>query len=551
MRSRPIESIGAAVDKPARFQTAVELKLSLAELVPADLEHGADRLIEVLAEVRHNHLSLTERYEILRQCLAFANQLRSGLAKQLVGLSLPPPPDQISLSRRCAEAYRMMSDCFRSIAEEITAQDSGPISDAHRLSHSCYWGINCLGDYLVIRCECYLKASPGVWLDIHRIHDLAVAEGVDQLPLGKKPHQVRTVDSAYKRLLLLGLSDPFQHPFRGLRRLYEKLNDWSSLTHLTKSTKPATRCVFVVDPRLDRPASPALSQTDLRSELDQKWFVTRDLVTRLKQEYDTAISHSAEHFHRHESSTDELGSIDFLRRMIVRWGIHPVRVSSRRKTYKSCELVAGLRPVCLAMNDFKPLKLEDFESGLGFRKMIKGTYGQKDRTPVDDSVVRDDWEVEDESESGLKLVCRPSGNCGVGVDDLVAVKTGQAREWSLGTVHWAQTDESGNVALGVRLIPHAARPVLIDRLRAGTDRARSEALLLVDRTDGGLTRSLICPTRAYFPTGTYLVRLPNQRTEFVVEATNILVSSRSFVWFEASKPQGDTAQKVLDLIHPH
>lgn len=549
MRLRSIESVDASVDNPPRFRTPVEFKLSLAGLENEALERRADRLIEVLAELRYNHLSVADRYDILRHCLAFASGLRSDLTKRLVGLSLPPPPDQISLSRRCAEVYRLMSDCFRSIAEDIAAQDSGPVSDANRLSHSCYWGINCLGDYMVIRCECYLKASPGIWLDIHGIYDLAVAEGVEQLPLGKKPKQVRTVDGAYKRLLLLGLSDPFQHPFRGLRHLYEKLDDWASLTYLTKAAKPASRCVFVVDPRLDRPASPALSQADLRSELDQKWFVTKGLVSRLKQEYDTAISQTAEHFHRREPSTDELGSIDFLRRMIVRWGIHPVRVSARRKTFKSCELVAGLRPVCMALNDFKPLKLDDFESGQGFRKMIRGTYGQEGASTVDDSRIREGWEVEDESTNGLKLVCRSSGSCGVGVDDLVAVKTGHARDWSVGTVHWAQTDESGNVALGVRLITQSIRPVLNDRLHAGAKRARSEALLLVDRTDGGFSRSLICPTPYYYPTGTYLVRLPDRSGEFVVEATNILLSSRSFVWFEVVKPQGDTAQKVLDLIN--
>lgn len=550
MQTSSITSIDAAAAAAQRPRTPAELKLSLAGLENEDLEDRVDRLIGVLAEVRHDHLSLADRYEVLRHCLASAGQVRAGLTKRLVGLSLPPPPDQISLSRRCAEAYRLMSYCFRGIAEDISRQDTGPVSDANRLSHCCFWAINCLGDYIVIRCECYLKASTGIWLDLHGIYDLAVAEGVEQLPLGKKPKQVRTVDSAYKRLLLLGLSDPFQHPFRGLRHLYEKLNDWASLTYLTKAMKPASRCVLVVDPRLDRPAGPALSQADLRSELDQKWFVTRDLVSRLKREYDTVISQSADHVHRHRFSTDELGSIDFLRRMIVRWGIHPVRISSRRKTFKSCDLVAGLRSVCLALNDFKPLKPGDIESGMGIRSMIKGTYGHDEKLPASESHVRDGWEVEDESENGLKLVCRPSGNCGVGVDDLVAVRTGHTRDWSIGTVHWAQTDESGNVALGVRLIALPVRPVLVDRLHAGSERVRSEALLLVDRSDGGLNRSLICPTPVYYPTGTYLVRLPGQRAEFVVEATNILLSSRSFVWFEAIKPQGDTAQKVLDLIHP-
>ena len=335
----------AAVREFPRSPTRSSLKSRLADFDSEDPAGESDRLLEVLDELRHSRLSATKRYDTLRECLAFASKLRSSLSGQLVGLSLPPPAEQISLSRRCADAYRLMSDGFRAVAEEVSARDAGPLSDASRLARACYWGITCLGDYIVIRCECYLKSSPGVWLDIHKLYDLAVSEGVEQLSLGRKPKRVRTVDSAYKRMLLLGLSDPFQHPFRGLGPLYEKLNDWASLTYLTRADKPSTRCVFVVDPRLDRPATPVLSQTSLRPELDQKWFVTKELVSRLKQDYDRAIDQTVDQFHRHEPSADELSSIDFLRRMIVRWGIHPVRNGKRRKTFKNCELVAGLRPV--------------------------------------------------------------------------------------------------------------------------------------------------------------------------------------------------------------
>jgi len=547
MPSKRIGSIAAVKDFP-RSPTPSSFKSRLADFDSEDLAGEADRLLEVLGELRHSQLSVAKRYAALRECLAFAGELRSSLSKQLVGLSLPPPSEQISLSRRCAEAYRLMADGFRSMAESIAGRDIGPLSDANRLSRSCYWGITCLGDYVVIRCECYLKCSPGVWLNIHKLYDLAVSEGVEHLPLGKNSKHAPTVDGAYKRMLLLGLSDPFQHPFRGLRPLYEKLNDWASLTYLTTGAKPSTRCAFVVDPRLDRPATPALSQTSLRAELDQKWFITKELVTRLKRDYDRAIGRTVDHFQQHEPSADELSSIDFLRRMIVRWGIHPVRTGKRRKTYKTCDLVAGLRPVCRALNGFKPLNAEAQDAGPGLRRMIQGTYSRDDMVRADYSQVRDGWEIEDESDSGLKLVCRPSGSYGVGVDDVVAVKADHVEEWSVGTVHWAQTDESGNVALGVRLIEHTVRPVLIDRLHADAKRARSEALLLVDKSGGGMKRSLICPPSVYFPTGTYLVRLPGTRREFVVEATNILLSSRSYAWFEVVKPQADTTQKVLDLI---
>lgn len=545
MRSRTTGGLGASTsaENLPSSATPAEIRISLTGLEHEEPADRVDRLVEVLGELRGSRLTVAQRYDTLRFCLRFASQLRASLTEKLVGLSLPPLSEQISLSRKCADAFRLMSDGFRSIAEETAAQDRGSLSDANRLSNSCYWGINCLGDYIVIRCECYLKASPGVWLDIHKLYDLAVSEGVERLRLGGMPRQVGTVDRAYKRMLLLGLSDPFQHSFRGLSRLYDQLHDWASLTRLVRDPKPDTRCVFVVDPRLDRAATPALSQTELRSEYDQVWFVTKELVTRLKQEYDHTISRSADQFHRHEPSADDLDSIEFLRRMIVRWGIHPVRSGARRKTRERCQLVTGLKPVCAALNGFKALALDNPAPGTG-------THGRGDAAPAVDARIHDGWEIEDESERGMKLVCRSSDAYGIGVDDVVAVKASHAPVWSVGTVHWAQADESGHVALGLRLIRQAVRPIVLDQLHGRTRRARSEALLLVERSDDGLKRSLICPTASYYPTGTYLVQLPADGRRFVVKATHLLSSSRSFAWFEVVKPEASTTRRLLDLIQP-
>lgn len=551
MEARGIRNIDAVEEDPPRAGTITTLKSRLAGFADDDLAGRADRLLEVLAGLRQGDLPVAERYQSLRLCMGFASRLRTRLSRQLAPPSVPVTTmEQIRLSRRCAGAYRLMSDCFRAIAEDIAAKETGPLSDANRLSNACFWGINCLGEYLAIRCECYLKAGTGIWLDVHKLYDLAASEGVDQLPLGRKPKPVRTVDSAYKKLLLLGLSDPFQHPFRSVGLLYEKLDDWAPLTYLTSASRPATRCLFVVDPRLDRPASPALSQPDLRSELNQKWLVTRELVTRLKQEYDRARGRSDEDFKRHDPGVDEPGSIDFLRRMIVRWGIHPVRSGARRKTARSCDLVAGLKTVCLALNGFTPLNLDGVESATKRSGTIVGAFDSDEAAHSGHPNIQDGWEVEDESDNGVKLVCRRPERRGVEVDDLVAVRPAQAQHWSVGTVHWVQADDSGDFALGVRLMEQSPRPVVIDALRAGPDVARSEALLLVDKSGEGMRRFVICPPSVYYPDGAYLVRRPGGRGEFGVQATDMLLASRSFVWFEVVRPRRDTAQKILQLIQP-
>jgi hypothetical protein len=484
----------------------------------------AQRLLQVLAEVRRGRQSIPERYDILRQCLTFAAALRKRLDELGGNATLPPPSDQVRLARHCADAYRLMSDCFRTIAEEFAALEAGPLSDANRISHSCFWGINCLGHYIVIRSDRYLKPGTGVWLDVHRLYDLAVSEGLEALPLRGRFKRIHTVDSAYKRVLLLGLSDPFQHPDRGLGRLYDKLNEWAPLTHLSTADKPTTRCLFLVDPRLDRPASPALSQAAVRPEFNQKWFVTRDLITRLKQEFDQAVARPDNVSRARQTvGADELRSVEFLRRMIVRWGVHPVRTGARRKTTMTCNLVSGLKSVCMALDSNRLMPT------------AAAGHPASESAAGNDAGIQTSWEIEDESDNGLKLVSRPAGSFGIGVDDLVAVSTDRSPDWSVGTVHWAQTDESGVVALGIRMFAQTVRPVLLHRLHAGASRMQKDALLLVEHSDDGLRRSLICLPAAYDSAAVYLAKLPGSRGEFVVEAGNVLLSSRAFVWFEVIK----------------
>lgn len=508
----------------------------------------AQRMFAILSGLRYSDLSTSRQFDILQQWQAFAVQMRRGLKRRLVDCSFPLQPYQMSLWRQCADAYRLLADCYRRLAEDIAAQAAVTVVDSGRLSQCCFRGISCLGEYIVVRHECYLAVNTGVWLGIHKLYDIAATEGLEQVILREDGQQdrVRTVDDVYKRVLLLGLSDPLQYPFRGVARVYEKLDEWASLTYLATAAKPATRCLFVVDPRLDRPATPVLSQAGLRPEYNQKWLVTKELVTQLKREYDTALNQSAEHYHQHGSTADELGSIDFLRRMIVRWGRHPVRAGARNKTLKSCVLVAGLKSVCLALDRFQAGEFdEQLNQDIGAER-----FGHEQRRIPVDVPIKNGWDIEDESENGLKLTCGPSGSHGVNVDDLVAVRAGHAPEWAVGTVHWAQSDESGSVALGVRLIKYdTVKPVSITRLRENSDgpadQTRREALLLVDKSGAGITRSLFCEPSVYYPAGRYLVRLPDGWGQFVIVATSILFSSRSFVWFEVIRPKAEIVRKVL------
>jgi hypothetical protein len=101
-----------------------------------------------------------------------------------------------------------------------------------------------LGEHLLINYECYAKARQGSWLKIHKLYNIARAEGVHDTTVESDSGPARTVEHIYKRLLLLGLSDPYRYPFRGLGRIYENLEEWASLASLTTTAENSGRCLF-------------------------------------------------------------------------------------------------------------------------------------------------------------------------------------------------------------------------------------------------------------------------------------------------------------------
>lgn len=524
----------------------------LAEVAREEPADRTDRLTEILDTLRRSTLPPELRFRSAEICREEVARLRHDLDLLLAGLSLPLHPDKEKLSRKCADTHWLLANCYMRVATELASRHKPVRSDATYLPRSCYWGMASLGEHLLINYECYAKARQGSWLKIHKLYNIARAEGVHDTTVESDSGPARTVEHIYKRLLLLGLSDPYRYPFRGLGRIYENLEEWASLASLTTTAENSGRCLFTVDPALDRPAMPALPRSRIRPEVNEKWLVTRQLVDKLKQEHEKAVKDAALRHDNPSAITAELDSLELLRRVIVHWGLHPIRANARTPIYKTCEVVVGLKQVCAALNGFQSVRVETRGSMTTFMNMIKGTFSSAPES-IDGARITNHWEIADESERGLRIIAGDDKGIGrISVGELIAFRSGTGADWTLGHVHWAQAGHDKRLSLGIRRIGVGAQPVLIGRLQTGTPPggAGDPALLLVTETRSGRTVSLLCAKNLYFPTGTYLVHQVLDGGERVIEATNVILSTRSFVWFEVCKPQANTKQRTLDLIYP-
>lgn len=514
-----------------------------------------DELTAELTRLRATDRPTPGWFRAIEQCRESALQLKHELDRSLAGLALPLDPDSHALSRQCANIHWLLGQCYIKAARFYADTGDRRTANANCLLKACYWGIASLAEYLLIIYERYSRIEPGTWHEIHELYNSARSEGIQSTRLDKRSDSPRTVEHIYKRLLLLGLSDPLHHPFRALAKIYERLDRWAVLASLTTEATRAERCLFIVDPSLDRPAVPALARSNIRPECNERWLDTRRLVDGLKREHGKAVNAAVNHVNQPGGIADNLDDADLLRRLVINWGIHRIRRTTRKRTYRTCEAVVGLNGVCLALNDFRPLP-EKTGNGptAGMLSMLKGNFGQQMQVTETESIVNQ-WEIVDESERGFRLITGSSEILGrVAIGQVVAVRTG--RDWDVGTIHWAQADDQANdpdgLAIGVKklMLPAEAAAVI----RMGTEGARSQpepALLLLDETRDKPVVSLLCSRGSYSPAGMYLVRRIRDGREFIVEATNIRLATRAFNWFEIIKPRAGSTQRTLDLIFPY
>lgn len=475
-------------------------------------------LAAVLDKLRIGSLPAESRFVSIELCREELTTARRELEGSLDGLSLPLHPDKEKLSRRWAEIYWLLSACYLRVASDIVSADDGR-GDARQLLRSRYWGIASLAEHLFINYKRYAKPRQGVWLDIHRLYNIAQSEGVHDAPVFPGSNPVQTVEHIYKRVLLLGLSGPYRHSLQGLTQIHEHLDAWAPLAFFASTVTDPGRGVFIVDPALDRPAMPALSRSRIRPEFNERWLVTRELVDALKRQYRKAEKEAVPRI-RQESMTEELDSLELVRRLIVSWGLHPIRSTTRTRTRKRCEVITGVNSVCVALHALRSgtdgtptVFISKFKEWLDARGV--------EARPED---LAWHWEIVDESERGLRFIVDDSKSGITSVGELIAFRARPSGPWRPGHIHWAQTDDQGRLSLGIRRIEAQAEPVLIGRLSEGLPAsARNPGLLLVRESDNRRTVSLLCDKSLYLPTSTYRVYQSHAADGHLMEPTSVLL----------------------------
>jgi hypothetical protein len=104
------------------------------------------------------------------------------------------------------------------------------------------------------------------------------------------------------------------------------------------------------------------------------------------------------------------------------------------------------------------------------------------------------WTIENESILGARLIRENKGGERIGNNQLIALRTKEAKAFMLGTVTWRSVTHSGHLRMGVQYLPGVAQPVKLKFTDTDSESTSSfPALLLPEMTSHKIPASLIVP----------------------------------------------------------
>lgn len=491
--------------------------------------------------MRHGIATLSERpidNDTLTSILAC---YRDTFEKHLsVELHLGAKSTTLPLAKRVNEKIRVGRQFCLSIAEayELAAKRNllkdDPDSPVEYGVESCYFALHYFGEALRFDFERYQLPAPGIWLDIHRVFNLAAEVDVQQAVM---PHTVTqssydSIEKLYKSLLLLGLSDHYHLPFGSLETLYTFLPIWSNDARLIERKDHDTGNWFVIDPRRDIPAMPVLPGFNTHDEQHSYYLDTTRIVgtlaKRIKQIQDNI---SYEH---KDTLMDYLDyeELQLDNTLTTQWGERKMRQSRRVAINKPAELVAGIHDVWKIVSDDKFLHHTDGEEIDLSTRTINGTFGQKMFERENSINLSPDWLVLNESATGVRIASHQVRKHTLNVGEVVAFNmSGKQSDWVAGIVRWVrfenQSVEAGVYKLGSDMIPVN---LIDDKSRIGPREARPSAIYLPGTAQTNGNPAVVARRGTYSPGE--LLRFSMDNSMLTFRAGKLISASTSIDLFE-------------------
>ncbi|OFZ69186.1 MAG: hypothetical protein A2V79_12835 [Betaproteobacteria bacterium RBG_16_56_24] len=498
------------------FRDASSCAKWLAQLQLTNMQLAHSHLLTQINELNRYPMPGLERLNTLEQLRETVGYVQDQYSGKLASKPLPLNESELMVLFAVVQLWHALVSGYQRCLQDYMAGDRKLAKHAALLCQRCllYSGLE-IFEHLRVGYEFDAK----LWQQLHGLYAFAEERGFHSAevadPLNSEQPR-SSCQGVYARVLLACHARPAELSRAQLHLLDAWLTQWSGTVTIDRNCTPGTTEAQPL--ALDMSSAHGLWPVKLIQHSDSMRYLEVSQLSKLLRAKIALLQQGK------TPQQSDLGSqgnsrdcIDFLKFLHQCWCEEHSRFGERPPITLEAHLCSGIEDVYAQLTGrrFKPfgrdagINRKASEQIEVFGRVLQGD--RNDRNDRNEQKFQmENWHLENGSILGARLTRKDTIGGRLSYDQLVAVRPDSAETFTLGATAWARVTRAGQLQIGVRFLPGAAKAISIcaTGINATTMDKYAPALLLQAVPALKMPHSLIIP-RNWFQRGRVIeVTLP-------------------------------------------
>lgn len=476
-----------------------------------------------LRGINDMEVPLNERIKHAESRLGNALKSSRVIGQRLTRLWPGETSDEGDSARQMLEVMYGLADTYRELGNYVIEKSSRTDRKVDRTLAWClYREMGCMYELAMLGYTAFMSPRKGFWSQVHRVYETAARHDVLTVPSDgpvAKRLNANTVSQLYVVLVLTGLADVYQLPFRGayhVERIARRLRDRVSVLSHCPDDFDLLK-LFVLTPDSDAPAISFDSDT-IKPKQAVALLNTTDIVGLVAQRRRTLTQHPR------KSDPDFPGESKSDLRLLYRhigkhWTYRPEREDTRSAASGGIALLISFD---ILLEGLRQINEDTSAPTLPVEPV--SLSGSTEIVQTAEPTEAISGELIDTSAGGQRLRIPHSSSVLARVGELVGWKDSQTDgRWRIGIVRWIREEVPGHIDLGVQKI--RGRPTVAE-ISSGHDandtNAKNVSVVAISHKTAEGPRTTIIMANTGDDKREPLAITHGNDTKMVVSATKVL-----------------------------